>query len=177
MAGHSHWKQIKEQKGAADKKKGAMFSKLLKAISVAAQTEPKPEFNPRLRAAIEKAREYNIPQDNIERAIKKASANDENLENLVMEAYGPGGVALIIKAITSNKNKTVQEVKNILREKNAKWAEPGSVRWAFTQLENETCWQPKFRQSLSPEQKKELDNLITQLENREDIEKVFTNSV
>ncbi|MDI6821047.1 MAG: YebC/PmpR family DNA-binding transcriptional regulator [Patescibacteria group bacterium] len=177
MAGHSHWKQIKGHKEATDKKKGAIFSKLLKAISIASKKESKPEFNPHLRATIEKANEYNIPQENIERAIKKTLSDEESLEDLIMEAYGPGGIALIIKAITSSKNKTIQEVKNILKEKNAKWAEPGSVRWAFNQLENGTSWQPKFTQNLSSGQKEELENLVTELENREDVEKVFTNSI
>ncbi|MDI6733965.1 MAG: YebC/PmpR family DNA-binding transcriptional regulator [Patescibacteria group bacterium] len=176
MAGHSHWKQIKEHKGAADKKRGAVFSKLLKAISVASKTDPKPEFNPRLRSAIEKAKEFNVPQENIERAIKKASSNEEVLEDLIIEAYGPNGIAMIIKAVTTSKNKTIQEIKAILKEKNAKWAETGNVCWAFEQNEKNLEWQPKFRQTLSADQKKELENLVFALEDHEDVEKVYANA-
>ena len=115
MAGHSHWKQIKEHKGSADVKRGAVFSKLLRAISAAARDDNNPDFNPRLRSAIQKAKEFNVPQENIERAIKKAS-NETALEEVIMEAYGPGGAALMILGLTNNKNRTTNEVKNILKD-------------------------------------------------------------
>src|SRR3989344_1522407 len=105
MSGHSKWHQIKHKKGAADQKRGVAFSKLLNAISVAAKTESNPDFNPRLRSAVEKARESNVPKDNIERAINKAKESS-GLEEVLIEAYGPEGVAVIIEAITDNKNRT-----------------------------------------------------------------------
>ncbi|MEK7077138.1 MAG: YebC/PmpR family DNA-binding transcriptional regulator, partial [Patescibacteria group bacterium] len=104
MAGHSHWKQIKVQKGAADQKRGRVFSKLLAAVSIAAKSEANPQFNPRLRAAVAKAKENQVPQENIDRAIKKASEKNENLEEIRMECYGPGGAAIIAEAITDNSN-------------------------------------------------------------------------
>ena len=108
-----------------------VFSKLLALISAAAKTEPNPNFNPRLRTAIATAKEMAVPQDNIERAIKKASEADNNLEELIFEAYGPGGIAILIEAVSDNKNRAVQEIKTILKDHNGKWAETGSVQWAF----------------------------------------------
>ncbi|MEK7629979.1 MAG: YebC/PmpR family DNA-binding transcriptional regulator [Patescibacteria group bacterium] len=176
MAGHSHWKQIKEHKGSADVKRGAVFSKLLRAISAAARDDNNPDFNPRLRSAIQKAKEFNVPQENIERAIKKAS-NETALEEVIMEAYGPGGAALMILGLTNNKNRTTNEVKNILKDFEAKWAEPGSVRWAFesTQNENGISWQAKFKQEITTEEKNNLEKLVVALEEHEDVVNVFTN--
>src|SRR3989338_7322117 len=110
MAGHNKWKQIKVKKGVLDKKRSALFSKLLKAITVAARDEEKPEFNPRLKAVLERAKQANVPQENIERAIKKVRERAQNLEEILIEAYGPGGAAVIIEAITDNRNRTVQEI-------------------------------------------------------------------
>ena len=130
MSGHNKWSQIKHQKSASDKKKSVVFSKVLNAITIAARDEANPQFNPRLRTLIEKAKENNIPQDNIERAIKKTKESD-NLKEITVEAYGPGGSALIIDAITDNSNRTINELKFLLNENEAKMAEQGSVRWAF----------------------------------------------
>src|SRR3989344_4105261 len=131
MSGHSHWSGIKHKKGAKDAKRAVLFSKLLNAVSIAAKPEPNPQFNPRLRTAVDKAREANVPNDNIDRAIKKAAEKTDDLEELLMEAYGPGGAPLLIEAITDSRNRTVSEIKAILGALGAKWAEPGSVRWAF----------------------------------------------
>jgi YebC/PmpR family DNA-binding regulatory protein len=177
MAGHSHWKQIKERKSASDAKRGALFSKLLKAVSVAAKNGSDPDFNPRLRAAILKAREANVPQDNIERAIKKAKET-ENLTEITIEAYGPGGAALIITGLTDNKNRTTQEIKTILRNFDGKLAEPGSVKWAFELIQRDTgpSWQAKFNQKLNEDDKNKLENLIKALEDHDDIEQVYSNA-
>src|SRR3989338_3436736 len=149
MSGHSKWKQIQHKKGAADLKRGRIFSKLLRAISIAAKTEPNPQFNPRLRSAIEKAKENNVPADNIERAVSKAS-EQKNLEDVTIEAYGPEGAALIIQAITDNTNRTVNEIRNILNERGAKMATPGSVLWAFNaQTAGGQEYAAKFPQPIS----------------------------
>lgn len=164
MAGHSHWKQIKQQKGAADVKRGALFSKLLAAISVAAKQEPNPDFNPRLRSAVEKAKENKVPLENIERAISKA-AEAKNLEEIVIEAYGPEGAGLIIEAITDNRNRTISEIRHILDENGAKMATPGSVQWKM-----------KFPQPISPEGKQKLQELVKILEEHNDAQRVITNA-
>lgn len=172
MAGHSHWKQIKVKKRINDKKKSASFSKMLNAVSVAAKTEPNPDFNPRLRSAIEHAREFNVPYDNILQAIKKISEN-KNLEDLTLEAYGENGISLIIHVITDNKNRAIQEIKLILKECGGKLAEPGSVFWAFEQIRESNEWRPKFKQNLSQEAKEKIMKLIMALEENENVYKVY----
>jgi len=181
MSGHSHWAGIKHKKGAKDAKRGVLFSKLLAAVSIAAKPEPNPQFNPRLRTAIDTAREANVPNDNIERAIKKAAEKNASLEELLMEAYGPGGAPLLIEAITDSRNRTISEVKSILGDLGAKWAEPGSVRWAFSPAEQNTRdtarWVSNFNQPISPANKEKLVAIIEALEDRADVQGVYTNVV
>ena len=134
MSGHSHWHSIKYQKTVADQKRGKIFSKISREISVAAKEKgDSPESNPSLRIAIEKAKKMNMPKDNIERAIKRGTGELEgaSLETVVFEAYGPGGTALIIEGITDNKNRTLSEIKQILSQGNGKLADEGSVKWLF----------------------------------------------
>jgi len=173
MSGHNKWSQIKNQKGAADLKRGRLFSKLLKAISIAAKTEPNPNFNPRLRSAIEKAEENNVPKDNIERAINKAK-EEKNLEDIVVEAYGPEGSAIIIEGITDNTNRAISEIKHLLTEHGGKIANPGSVLWSFEKKDGE--WRAKFPQTISDDAKEKLNQLISALEEHEDAQKVTTNT-
>ncbi len=136
MSGHSKWAQIKHKKGAEDKKRGQVFSKLGRVITVAAKLGgPDPDTNPQLRSAIEKAQEMNMPKDNIERAINKATGTgNESLTEMLVEAYGPEGAAIIIKAITDNKNRTIQELRHVLDEFDGKLAGEGSVLWLFNNL-------------------------------------------
>jgi len=177
MAGHSHWAGIKRKKGLADQKRGQLFSKLLNAISIAARNEPNPQFNASLRAAVEKARENQVPQENIERAIKRAS-EDKNLEELIIEAYGPEGVAILIEVITDNKNRTIAEVKKILDESDSKIAEPGSVRWAYEQIKTNEglVWQEKFKQQIPAETQEKLQKLIEELLEQNEVQEVYTNT-
>ncbi|SRR5258708_4779750 len=178
MSGHSHWAGIKHKKEITDKKRGKVFSKLLALISVAAKTEPNPDFNPRLRTAIAKAREASVPQENIERAVKRASEVGAAMEELVFEAYGPGGTAVIIEAVSDNRNRTVQEIKLILKEHNGKWAETGSVRWAFEQGTPgaQDGWKAKFPQKLSGEDGEKLATLVAALDENDDAQNIFTNA-
>ncbi|HUZ92683.1 MAG TPA: YebC/PmpR family DNA-binding transcriptional regulator [Candidatus Paceibacterota bacterium] len=175
MSGHSHWAGIKHKKGATDRKRAQVFSKLLTAISVAAKAEQNPDFNPRLRAAIEKARENKVPAENIERAVKKASEAGANIEELVFEAYGPGGAAILIEAMSDNKNRMVQEIKQLLHELGGKWAENGSVRWAFEPL-GTAGWKAKFLQEIPSEEKKGFLKLVEALEEHEAVQRVYTNA-
>lgn len=172
MAGHSHWAGIKHKKEAADKKRGQLFSKLLNAVAIAARPEPNPEFNPRLRTAVEKARQNQVPQESIERAIKRASEN-KNLEEVLIEAYGPAGAAIMIETITDNKNRTIQEIKTILNETGAKFAEPGSVLWVFQKTGDGR--QAKFPQEIPDDDKAKLEKIIEGLNNHDDVQKVYTN--
>ncbi|MDI6717659.1 MAG: YebC/PmpR family DNA-binding transcriptional regulator [Patescibacteria group bacterium] len=142
-------------------------------MTVAAKSEPNPQFNPALRSAVDKAKENQVPQDNIERAIKKASESAENLEEFTMEAYGPEGLAIIIEAITDNRNRTVSEVKKILKDCGAKWADPGSVIWAFEKKEGK--WEPKFRQLISEAGKEQLKRLLEFLDDYDDVQNMVAN--
>ena len=117
MSGHSHAKTVKRVKEAGDKKRSQVFSKMAKLISVAAREGGgNPDFNPKLRTAIEKAKEFDLPADNIERAIKRGTGEleDVKLEEVIFEAYGPGGAAIVIEGITDNKNRTPSEIKQVL---------------------------------------------------------------
>lgn len=173
MSGHNKWKQIKHKKGITDKKRSQNFSKLLKAIRVAAKNDSNPEFNPRLRSVIDKAKEFQVPQDSIERAIEQSGEKD--LEEVVIEAYGPGGSALIVEAVTDNTNRTINEIKNILKNMGAKFAEPGSVRWSFESPTSETGWTPKFKQELNELDLEKLTQLVETLEEHDDVQKISTN--
>lgn len=174
MAGHSHWKQIKEQKGSADRKRAVLFSKLLRAISAAVQGEPNPDFNPRLRTAVQTARAASVPHENIERAVARAGTEGKDLEEIVCEAYGPGGVAIMARGVTSSRNRTIAEIKLLLREHGGKWADSGSVRWAF----EETAGGPvaKFPQAVPEAERGKLAGLVAALENHADIVAVATNA-
>jgi YebC/PmpR family DNA-binding regulatory protein len=175
MSGHSHWAGIKHKKEATDQKRGKIFSKLLAAISAAARTESNPDFNPRLRTAIAKAKEASVPQENIDRAVKRASEAGVNLEELIFEAYGPGGAAILIEAVSDNKNRTVQEIKTILRDHNGKWAEAGSVRWAF-EPDAQAGWKAKFPQDIKEADQTALAQLVEALEENDAAQNVYTNA-
>jgi len=134
MSGHSKWSQIKHKKGINDAKRGKVFSKLSNQISVAArQKGSDTSLNPQLKMLMEKARSFNMPAENVERAIKKGAGELEGvkIEEMTIEAYGPAGVALIIEAITDNKNRTISEIKYILSQHSGKLAEGGGVNWMF----------------------------------------------
>lgn len=133
MSGHSKWAQIKRQKGAADAKRGQLFTKLGRELSVAAREGgPDPALNPRLRLAVQKARDANMPLENIERAIKKGSdRNEAALEEIVYEGYGPGGAAIMIEALTDNRNRSVAEIRNVFTRAGGSLGESGCVAWLF----------------------------------------------
>ena len=133
MSGHSKWKTIKHQKGVADAKRSQVFTKFGHEIAVAArQGGPDPENNPRLRLAIDRAREQNMPKDNIERAIKRGSGEGvEAIDEVVYEGYGPGGIAVLVNALTDNRNRTVSEVRNAFAKAGGNLGEAGSVGWLF----------------------------------------------
>jgi YebC/PmpR family DNA-binding regulatory protein len=134
MSGHSKWSTIKRKKGAADSKRGKVFSKLIKEITVAARIGGgDPSGNPRLRAAVLAAKAENMPKDNIDRAIKKGTGDLEGAayEETIYEGYGPGGVAILVQVLTDNKNRTVSEVRHIFTKNGGSMGESGSVAWLF----------------------------------------------
>ncbi len=136
MAGHSHWAGIKHKKGKADKQRSKIFSKLSKEITVAARLGDKdPAMNPRLRSAIQAARSANMPKDNVERAINKSSNNNEaNFENLRYEGFGPDKVAVIVEALTNNKNRTASNIRTIFHKAGGSLGTQGSASHNFNQI-------------------------------------------
>jgi YebC/PmpR family DNA-binding regulatory protein len=134
MSGHNKWSTIKHKKGAADAKRGKVFTKIIKELTVAAKMGgADPDANPRLRTAIDKAKSENMPKDNIERAVKKGSGGLDgvNYEETTYEGYGPGGVAVLVEVMTDNRNRTVSDVRSIFSKCNGNMGEAGCVAWLF----------------------------------------------
>lgn len=137
MSGHSHWAGIKHRKGINDAKRAKIFTKLAKPIVIAARNGGNPDTNFKLRLAIDKAREYNMPRENIDRAIARGAGSGKDgihIEELVYEAFGPGNSAILIKASTENKNRTVSEIKSLLTKNNGKFVPTGSVAFLFREV-------------------------------------------
>jgi YebC/PmpR family DNA-binding regulatory protein len=133
MAGHNKWSKIKRDKGVNDAKRGAVFTKIGNMIAIAARSGIDPDMNPALAMAIEKARQANMPKDNIQRSIDRvADKNAAQLEEITYEGYGPGGVGIIIETATDNRNRTLPEVKTALVKNGGSIADPGSVAFQFT---------------------------------------------
>lgn len=134
MAGHNKWSQIKRKKAVTDQKRGSRFTKLIREITVASREGGgDPEFNPRLRLAVDTAKAANMPQENIERAIKRGTGELEGVsyDEIVYEGYGPGGVALYLETLTDNQNRTVAEVRHLLEKHGGNLGTSGSVAWQF----------------------------------------------
>lgn len=133
MSGHSKWSTIKHKKAAADAKRGKLFTRLTKEITIAAREQGDPEFNPRLRLAIDNAKEANMPKENIERAIKRGTGELEGaeLQEIVYEGYAPHGVGMIIEIVTDNRNRAIAELRHVLTRSGGSMADAGSVAWQF----------------------------------------------
>ena len=133
MGGHSHWSTIKRHKGAQDAKRGKIFTRVIREISIAARSGGDPDGNPALRQAIAKSKEVNMPADTVKRAIQRGTGElpGVQFEEFMLEGYGPGGTALLIEVSTEKRNRAVAEVRNILTKHNGTMAEPGAVAWQF----------------------------------------------
>ncbi len=135
MGGHSHWSQVKRQKGVSDAKRGQLFTKLSREITVSAREGGgDPAMNPRLRLAIDKARENNMPADTIKRAVERGAGGGEGaaaLQEITFEGYGPGGVAILVQTLTDNRNRTVSDLRTTLSRGGGNMGEAGSVAWQF----------------------------------------------
>jgi YebC/PmpR family DNA-binding regulatory protein len=173
MAGHNKWKQIKDKKAKTDGAKSKLYSKYAKLISAEAQKVKGDKNAPSLRTLIERAKTENVTNDVIERAVKKASEPGQSLETITYEAYGPGGCAIIIEALTTNKNKAAQEVKHILVDQGYSLATPGSASWAFKR--EGITWVPTTTVALEDADIESLDKLVSALEDNEEVQEVFTN--
>jgi YebC/PmpR family DNA-binding regulatory protein len=134
MSGHSKWSTIKRKKGAEDAKRGKLFTRLARDITIAARSSGDPDSNPTLRTAVDKARAANMPKDNIERAIKKGTGELEGgeLEEIMYEAYGPHGIPILVKCLTDNRNRAIAELRRVFNKMGGSLAEAGAVNWMFT---------------------------------------------
>jgi len=179
MSGHNKWSKIKNKKAVTDAQKSKIFGKLVRLIAVESKKCKGDKNSPTLRTAIEKAKEANVPSDNIERAVKKGVGGEGGeMEQITYEAYGPGGCALIIEALTENRNKAAQEIKHILAKNGFELAAPGSAAWAFEKNApaNGGGWVPKNMLPISEEDSAKLEILINELEENDEVQEVFTNA-
>ncbi len=174
MSGHNKFSKIKHQKAANDAKKSKVFGKLVRFITVEAKKAGGNLKSPGLALAIEKARKENMPNDTIERAIKKASDNSAVMESIMYESYGPGGVALLIEVLTDNRNKASQEVKSILTKHGSELAAIGSAAWAFTK--GHEGWVANMTMPLEDADITTLQALVEELEENDEVQNVFTNA-
>ena len=176
MSGHNKWSKIKNKKAVTDAYKAKVFSKLVRFISVESKKCKGDINSPSLRTAIDKAKTENVPNDNIERAIKKGVGGEAGeLEQITYEAYGPGGCAIMIEALTDNRNKAAQEIKHILTKNGYELAMPGSAAWAF-EKSMEKGWVPKINAQISSEDGQKLNSLIEELEENDEVQEVYTNA-
>lgn len=175
MAGHNKWTQIKRQKGAEDQKRAKLFSMLGRTIAVESRQAQGNTASPALRTAIEKARKANMPNENIDRAVKRGIGGEAgSLEEIVMEGYGPGGVALIIEAVTDSRNRTTHEVKHLLSKFGGSSANPGAALWAFKKTEEGYTATSKVE--LNETDLEQLGTLVDALEEHEDVKSVTVNA-
>ena len=170
MSGHNKWSKIKHKKAITDAQKSSVFSKLVRLIQVESKNANGDVNSPGLKTAIEKAKKENMPKSNIEKAVKKgASDTGSSMDSVTYEAYGPGGVALMIDALTDNKNRTSAEIKHILSKNGLSLSAPGSASWAFENKE------PKTFVEISDEDSEKLDSIIEALEEQDDVQEVYNN--
>ncbi|MFA6047373.1 MAG: YebC/PmpR family DNA-binding transcriptional regulator [Parcubacteria group bacterium] len=176
MSGHSHFAGIKHRKGINDSKRARIFTKLAKPITIAAQEGGgNPATNFKLRMAIDKAREFNMPKDNIDRAIKRGTGElkGEQIQEIIYEVYGPGGIMIIIKTLTDNKNRTVSEIKTILNKFGGKLGGSGSVMWNF-RLENME-YKPQNTMEVDENIKSQYEKLLEALDEQDDVDEIYDN--
>lgn len=175
MAGHNKWSKIKHKKAATDAAKSKIFGKMARVIAVESKKANGDTSAPGLRAAIEKAREYNMPKDNIERAIAKGtSADTAALESVLYEMYGPGGTAVLIAILTDNRNRTAAEVRHLLSKLGYELATPGSAAWAFTKTAD--GYEAQTTVEISADDGTKLEGLLEALDEHDDVQDVYTNA-
>jgi YebC/PmpR family DNA-binding regulatory protein len=175
MAGHSKWAKLKHTKGKTDAQKAKTFSKLVRFITIEAKKAKGDRNAPGVRTAIEKAKQANMPADNIERALAKASGDGVQMEQVVYEAYGPGGCALIIEGYTDSRNRTSAELKHLLSLHGGSLATPGAAMWAFSK-NAEGKLEPLSPIELSDDDAQKMAELSDALEEHDDVSEVYTNA-
>lgn len=177
MAGHSKWAQIKRQKAVTDAAKSKTFSRFARLITLEAKKAAGNLSAPSLVSVIERAKAANMPKDNIERAVAKGASKDAgDLAQVVYEWYGPGGTAIIIDALTDNTNRTTQEVKHLISKTGFELGAQGSAAWAFTRSPDGSYTPNEPLMDLSEEDEEALGKIFDQLDEHDDVQRVFTNA-
>ena len=176
MSGHSKWAQIKRGKAVTDAARSRVFSRFARVIALESKKAAGNVSAPALAAAISRAKAANMPKDNIERAVAKGISKDSgNLEQVVYEFYGPGGVAFIIDALTDNKNRTTQEIKHLIVKNGFELGVPGSASWAFTKSGG--AYSPNEPlMEVSGTDEELLNTILTEIDEHEDVQTIFTNA-
>lgn len=180
MAGHSKWAQIKHKKGVNDKQRAALFTKLSHLITIAVKEGggANPEFNPRLRFAIDQAREASMPKDNIQRAIERGEGADKNtLSEFRYEAFGQSGTVFILVGATDNMNRSHQEIRSIIEKRGGKMGSVGSALYLFKKNEQTHEYEPLYTVELTAEEQQKTRELVDVLLDQADILHVYTNAV
>lgn len=174
MSGHSKWSTIKRQKASNDARRGQVFTKVTRAITIAARKGGgDPERNAALRQSLEEARSVNLPKENIKRAIERGTGvveGGKNLDEVVYEGYGPFGVAFLIEAVTDNKNRTLSELRRVFERNGGSLGEPGSAAYIFGNREK-----PLFEIELAEVQEDQVIKLMSQLDDLDDVQEVYSN--
>lgn len=176
MSGHSKWSQIKRQKGVTDAARSRVFSRYARLITMESKRASGILTAPGLAAAIARAKAVNMPKDNIERAIAKGASKDSgNVEQILYEAYGPSGVAIMIEAVTDNKNRTTPEIKHLLSKQGLEVAPPGAASWAFTKVGSAFIPHEPLT-DISGEDEEKLVAILESLDEHDDVQQIFTNA-
>lgn len=177
MSGHNKWAQIKHRKAATDAARSREFARLARMITVESKKAGGSSAAPGLAAAIARAKAANMPKDNIERAVVKGMSKDTSaLDEISYEAYGPGGVAIIIEALTDNKNRTTQEIKHLLSRFSVELAAPGSANWAFMKQPDGSKKPNEPLLEIAGADEERLEQILTALDDHDDVQVVFTNA-
>ncbi len=177
MSGHSKWSQIKHQKGATDAAKAREFGRFGKLIAIESKKAAGNMSSPGLVAAINRAKAINMPKDTIERAVAKGASKDAaDLEQVVYECYGPGGTAIIIEALTDNRNRTTQEIKHLMSKNGYELGSPGSALWAFTKAPAGGFVPNEPLMEVAGDDEEKLSALLTLFDEHDDVQVVFTNA-
>ncbi len=177
MSGHNKWAQIKHKKAATDAAKSRVFSRFARLIALESRNANGDVNAPALKAAIERAKAVNMPKDNIERAVAKGTSKDAgNMERVVYEAYGPGGAAIVVDALSDSRNRTTQEVKLIFTKSGVEMAGPGAATWAFTKLPEGGFAPNEPLMDLSAEDADRLGAILDKLDDQDDVQAVYTNA-
>lgn len=175
MSGHNKWSKIKNKKAVTDAKKSKIFSMFAKMIAVESRKTKGDKNSPSLRAVMERAKAVNMPNDNIDRAVAKGAGGEGgNLEEVLYEAYGPGGVAIIIEGITDNKNRTTPEIRHLLSKHNGSLGASGSCLWAFTK--GDEGWTPTTLVDVNEKDEEALLELLDVLDDHDDVQNISTNA-